>query len=228
MKQKQPFFLHLISSLRHSVFIQFIMLLAVLPFLACWGLPLSLMSIVGNIIHSAFLTIFLMLCSLLFFATLLHLPTGALVWLLTQVHTVWHWLLSCSSPSWLVTVTPALMLCIIGSAFVIAAWWWQRYRFALCLTGFLLLSSSGYLALQPYQPSVIRRSGKAASCVPQADGSLHIYDHDLIARTVDTERLVTYVLLPHLRKEYGLPPVKIYGTGRRVSQAQRLLGDASS
>jgi hypothetical protein len=227
MKQQKSLLKKLLLSLRDSLIIQTAMVLAVLPFLACWGLPLSLMSIVGNIIHSVFLTAFLMVSSLLFFATLLGLPVGPLVWVLTQIHTVWHWLLSCSSPCWLVTVTPALMLVIMGCVALAATWYSHAQRRWLFFLAVILWSSSLYLAHQPYQPTVIRRNGKAASCVPQPNGSLHIYDHNLIARTVDTQRLVTYVLLPHLRKEYGLPKTKVYGSGRRVAYAQRVLNELS-
>lgn len=58
------------------LYLQLFISLIAFPLLLCWGLPISLLSPVGNLIFGPFLTVFLFLSSMLFFTELLYLPNG--------------------------------------------------------------------------------------------------------------------------------------------------------
>ena len=217
-----------LTSLKKAVTLQLAMTLAVLPFCAFWGLPVSLASIAGNLVHGVFLTSFLFLSSLLVCAVTLNLPTGPLVWLLTQLQAWWDYVLRFGSASWLVTVTPLHVYVIFFCIVLWSAWRWpivRPYSWAALL---LLSGSIAHRITQPHLPTVITRNGKRCSCVPQFDGSITLYDHGLIARTVDTQQLLTYVVQPHLRTTYGVDRATVIGSGKRFAYAQRFLNPAPS
>src|SRR5579862_7575785 len=92
---------------------QLFLSLVSLPILASWGLPISLMSPIGNVIFSPLLTLFLLLSSIIFFCELFCIPNEFFVWLLELVSQVWRWGLSCTYGSALIACKkPALWLCI--------------------------------------------------------------------------------------------------------------------
>ena len=71
------------------------------PVLLYWGLPISLASIVGNLIFGPFLLVFLLLSSLIFLGEFLSIPTTLLIWLLEYISNLWYTILLWSDRSWL-------------------------------------------------------------------------------------------------------------------------------
>src|SRR5437763_195216 len=73
-----------------------------LPLLISWGIPLSLLSPLGNLIFGPVLTIFLFLSSLIFFSELIGIPNGLLIALLEKITTWWLCIMHANTQSWLV------------------------------------------------------------------------------------------------------------------------------
>lgn len=93
--------------------IQLFITLVSFPILAAWGLPISLMTLVGNFTFSPLLTIFLLLSSLIFLTELLFLPNTFLISSLSFVVFLWEKLLFLGSKRWLFglnTTTISLLL----------------------------------------------------------------------------------------------------------------------
>ena len=89
-----------------------------LPILIIWGLPLSMMSIVGNLLATPFLMGVLFLCSLLFLTELIGLPNSMLYYLTDFLIAVWDKLLSFGKKSWLVgfsapSLGVGILLCLV-------------------------------------------------------------------------------------------------------------------
>lgn len=78
------------------------MMLVSLPILVAWGLPISIMSIVGNLIFSPFLVIFLLISCLIFFFELCCIPNELLIICLEWVTQLWSWCVAQGSSAWLV------------------------------------------------------------------------------------------------------------------------------
>lgn len=72
-----------------------------LPILIYNGLPISLMSLFSTLLFVPLLTIYLFLSSFIFFFELLFLPNEWIIWLLEQVTSFWHSLLTLSNNQWL-------------------------------------------------------------------------------------------------------------------------------
>jgi len=81
---------------------QMLLTLLALPILVGWGLGWSLMALVGNLIFTPVLTVFLVISSLLLFTQLLGIPNGYLALALDKLTVVWDKVLHLGSPSWIV------------------------------------------------------------------------------------------------------------------------------
>lgn len=71
--------------------LQLFLSLMSLPIMLAWGLPVSLLSPLGNLIFGPILTVFLFLSSLIFFAELLMIPNSLLI---NVMETLTHWWLT--------------------------------------------------------------------------------------------------------------------------------------
>lgn len=86
-----------------------------LPILLSWGLPLSLLSPIGNIIFAPWLTLFLMLSSLLFFAQLLSIPNEWIAYLLERLNDIFFAILNRANASCMISCPcpPTIVLILI-------------------------------------------------------------------------------------------------------------------
>jgi len=72
------------------------------PLVISWGLPISYMSLVGNIIFLPFLTSFLTLSTVLFLTEILAIPNLYICHLLNTFTSIWASILQYGSPCWLI------------------------------------------------------------------------------------------------------------------------------
>lgn len=73
-----------------------------LPILIAWGLPLSILSPVGNLIFSPILVLFLFLSCLIFFCEIFFIPNGSLIYLLETISSWWIKILDIPDKRWLI------------------------------------------------------------------------------------------------------------------------------
>ena len=85
------------SWLMNFIYIQLLVTLISLPILVWWGIPISLLSPIGNLIFTPLLTIFLFLASLIFFLELFYIPNQWLIYLLEIVTRFWNYLITFGS-----------------------------------------------------------------------------------------------------------------------------------
>lgn len=123
--QKQSRAQKITQWLTHFIELQLFLSLISLPLLIAWGLPVSLLTPMANLIFNPVLTAFLFVSSLLFFTELVGVPNGLLVWALNVITKWWIWVLDWYHHSWLIgfvkpplwflILIPGLSLCIIAS-----------------------------------------------------------------------------------------------------------------
>src|SRR3989339_1295099 len=82
--------------------LQLLISIVVLPVLIAWGLPVSIMSILGNLIFTQLLTAFIFVSTLLFTTDLLGIPNYFIAQALELITNIWHYILSFGSAHWLV------------------------------------------------------------------------------------------------------------------------------
>lgn len=73
-----------------------------IPILAYWGMPLSLLTIVGNFLFAPVCTLFLWLSALIYIAELVRIPNQYIITLLDQLRRLWEYCLTFGSAGWLV------------------------------------------------------------------------------------------------------------------------------
>ncbi len=81
--------------------LQLVISLMSLPLLTYWGLPVSYMSPLANMVFTPLLILFLWVSCLFSVCALMHLPCSWFVYLLDNITDLWHYLLSFARPEWL-------------------------------------------------------------------------------------------------------------------------------
>lgn len=85
-----------------------------MPILIAWGIPISKMTIIGNLIFSPVITIFLFLSFLIAITEIFYIPNMLLIKLLDKISNVWLKVISWGQKSWLLGIkTELLYLTII-------------------------------------------------------------------------------------------------------------------
>ncbi len=173
------------------------------PLLAAWGLPLSPAGIIGNLLFTPFLSLFLLLSSLIFFCTLLALPHGVLIILLEAIASCWYLLLFQSSRSWLfIGAHPPFYLTLIvlglGCALMLTRSLTQKKRILLLgsiyiTCGFVVPRYSAQketVLLLPYATQELK--------IVRSHSSTLVVDPGVLGRTLAAQQLIQYTLIPFL------------------------------
>jgi len=123
-----------------------------LPILLRWGLPLSWLTMLGNIIWSPCIALFLLLSALLFFAELFALPCALIAWGLEKLTNLWLMALSWGDSSNLVAFADQpwwiLIWLPLGALFIVFSTSKATTRVFL-LSGWLFVSLNGLRLLTP-------------------------------------------------------------------------------
>ncbi len=82
--------------------LQLFLSLLSLPILLAWGLPISVLSPLGNLLFGPVITLFLFISSLIFFAELLHIPNTLPILCLEKLTSYWLWFMHADNATWLV------------------------------------------------------------------------------------------------------------------------------
>jgi len=219
--------------LARFVHIQLFITLISLPILASWGLSVSALTIIGNLVFAPFLTSFLFLSSLLFFAELAHLPHDVLSWFLEKLTTLWLSILGTAGPEWLFALPkPPWWWCIVVPLSAVGVVVYMIHRGWHYKIGGLLLIMSlscGYLKLVQ-APTHLKTSvvcGQGSIDLIHVNGTTILIDAGATARLPSPEMWVEYTLMPELIKLLGSRTVDYYiflqPSARAFKAAQALI-----
>lgn len=179
-----------------------------LPFLCAWGLPISLLTIVGNLIFGPFLALFLVISSVLFFAQLLGWSAAPVGVVLNSVCAVWLKLLSLGSTVVLVCVSEKMftltLLCALVTVITFHHKRWGRLKehlIILCtIVVFLMLGSLWY---QHAFMSHTLYNRKKTVVINKKDGVLKIEDYGGLTEKRNTGSFIQFSLIPAICKKAG-------------------------
>lgn len=189
-------------------YIQLIMSIYSMIIVVFWGIPLCPLSFIGNILFSPVITVFLGLCTILFFTELCFIPNAYIIYLLEILSSWWIYILQLGSttaynitfakPSYLLVITIAYATFFI---IIQSINYKQKSIYLLSILGI-----SFWLMAQPQtsQPLIID--------IPCAQGNLHIIknkngliivDPGHLGRYASAPSYVEHTLLPAIRMHYG-------------------------
>jgi hypothetical protein len=192
--------------------IQFFLSLLSLPVLIAWGLPFSIMTIIGNLIFAPFLTIFLLCSSLIFFTELLHIPNAFLIWILEAVSSLWIWCLQWSSKSWMIgfkiSTLPLSILIALLAIMIL-----QHTRLGkkdmsglLYVLLFFSLLLANKLMSSPSQATIT--CNKKTVTIYRTHNKLTLIDNGALGEKINPTSWIAYTLLNKLTKTFGTFSIK--------------------
>lgn len=118
-------FVHVLQAVHLQVIISFVYI----PILICWGLPISLMSVVGNLIFTPFLIAFIFCSFFVVLTQIFYIPNQPLCALLDFLSMWWFKALTLGSPAWLMgfAYPGALALVLFVASGLMTFWLTRRW-----------------------------------------------------------------------------------------------------
>ncbi|MCX5922417.1 MAG: hypothetical protein NTX86_03750 [Candidatus Dependentiae bacterium] len=174
-----------------------------------WGLPISLLSPIGNLIFGPVLTLFLSLSSLLFFTEMLYIPNGWIAKLLDWTTQAWLYVLNIDGHPWLYGFAkPSLAILIIIPVLALCVIQYKRFTNTLqsvvCL-GLLLIGSCLYLKTNYAKTESIEElaCNKGTLTILHDSAGCIVIDPGVIGQKIAAASWTEYTLAPHLIKTSG-------------------------
>lgn len=196
------------KSLIQFLFIQTAVTLFSLPILIAWGLPLSIMSPISNLIFSPFLMAFLFLASLLFFTELIGIPNALFASGLEFITNWWFWILHKGSNSWLIGIPDSnsiVLVTMAGLGFIIVHHKKIQSRAVRAILLFTLLAATCLFLRNNttlHSMHTIACNGGNITAI-RSNNRTVIIDPGFLGRRTSSISWIEYTLLPFLNNEYG-------------------------
>ncbi len=187
---------------------QLFITLGSLPILIYWGLPVSIMSPVGNLLFTPFLMAFLLLSSAIFFLELLCIPNGYLAYLLEKTVEWWSWTLKYNCSTWLLSFAkPSIIffIALLGATFFIV----HHKKLSSpprSIIGFslLLMITFGYLKLKSTHIHYLAvPCNNGALSIVRDQNKTVLIDPGVLGQRSSSTSWIEYTLLPELNKAFG-------------------------
>ena len=202
------FYKRLWSAFYSFMQVQFFLSLASLPLLIAWGLPFSLMSVIGNLIFTPFLSLFLLLSCILFFFELLSLPTGLLIALLEKLFSFWMYCLSFGSTRWLYGIDEYGFFIAIF-CFIIAGILLHHRRYGQAknhwyFSALLLAIPFIYQTARSYSfKKFLITCSKKTALATRSKGKISVFDKGALGEKQASNTWIQYSFLPEVLKKCG-------------------------
>ncbi len=179
------------------------------PILLHWGLPVSILSPIGNIIFAPIFLVFILVSGLLFFSEILNIPNFFLVFILDKTTDIWEYFLGFGSDYFLwAGVRPPVyfsVLIIFLTFFVLK----NKKLFSTKLHkigGFISIFILGFSLLYLHKPAKliknIKCGSKSARIINHKNQTTVIFDAPIFSR-LSPGSWVSFKLIPELIKETG-------------------------
>lgn len=206
-------FASIIHACKTAIRLQCFVSLIALPLHSAWGLPLSLLGPLGNVLFNPILVLFLACAFLVFFLEIFGLPNGFLIAILEYLWQGWHTMLAMGGPAALCAI-PALPLPFLLATTLLALliahlrtrrWWVQPALWTLLGS---IVVFYGFLRL-PHEQSFDVPCGHARVTVHQlSDGRCIAFDYG--DRGSNPDAWVQYPLAKTLAQRCGAQHIATY------------------
>lgn len=187
--------------------IQLAVTLVSLPILVYWGLSISFMTFIGNLIFTPFLAMFLGLSSVIFFSELLNINNNFLIYLLEKSTIFWQNILFLGNKKWLVafgqTNILILLLIPIFTFLIIKNKKFTQIKKIIFLL-ILLIFFTSFLKLKTryFAPDKIVINNKIL-VLKNNNNFLEITDNGMFSKKESIEKFIEYNLRQEIIKNFG-------------------------
>lgn len=208
-----------------------------MPILSNWGIPISILSFVGNFIFSPILTVFLFISSLIFVTEILSIPNRFLIHALTLTSSFWENLLSLGKKTWLIGFEqPGTTLKIL----IIILFFLLFFKFVFKILSKIILISilviSAFVLVEynrqnrwpdQKQSAFYPRSNKRLKVSQMPNKTIQIVDYGFLNRKKSPEKFVEFELKPYLIKKYGIKTIEKIKLNRPTTRNIRAIKELS-
>lgn len=180
--------------------LQFVIMIFSLPLLTLWGLPISIMAPIANIIFTPLLIIFLWLSCIITICIALQIPPGILETALEKISIFWIYLLSFSKSSWLIGF-PIESIILTFSIIIIIITWYSFIKTSQEKTVlFLTFCWSIILFLQPLfiKKNQLKKIGDLPLWSLNIGNKTYLIDNGALCRKKNIHNNLDYTILPSL------------------------------
>ncbi len=205
LKRMAPKLRRWLKSLINYLHLQLFLTLCSWPILLSWGLPLSTASIIGNFIFAPFLTLFLLLSSIIFFLELLFIPAAPFISMLEWLSLLWERVLSLGNRSWLLSFAqPPLIITLLILLGALAILHYKKFlspvksSLALCL--YTIIMAYMLKATIPAQQEFRVPCFDNELTIIANNGHTTLIDPGCLGRRISAPTFVKYTLIPTLIK----------------------------
>jgi hypothetical protein len=180
-----------------------------LPIIINWGLPISLLSPVGNILFTPFVTIFLLLASLIFFCELFFIPNGLFIHALEYLYLCWLSIMKWVPFDPLVGFPKPNVLLLFAIPFttiflLTIPFMRNIYRNIVgMIVLFILFYFCVYCAHHPNKMISTIDCNRGKVTILYDHGTLALIDPGVIGQTKSAYSWLTYTLLPYITSTTG-------------------------
>lgn len=210
--------------------VQLFLTLVSWPILLWWGLPLSGATALGNALFTPFLTLYLLLSSIIFFCEFVFIPNTIFILFLEKLTHLWNFCTSFSSSSWLLYMCkPPLIVCFIipiAAFLIIQNRFLQKPLKSVCALFLLLLFFVLLLKLLEPQSSELKISvGQKNLTIIYKDSQVTVKDEGIRASRMNVRSWIEYTFLPIAIKKIGKAKIDEYHLSRITSGSLKLLNE---
>jgi hypothetical protein len=214
------------------LYLQLFLSLVAFPIVVCWGLPVSILSPVGNLIFGPALTIFLLLSSMFFFSELLCIPNSFLAYALDAFTQLWLKIIKISPYPWTIGIAKpsvGVLLCIPVCALIIVHYsQWRSVWQPIACFAILLIGSGFYIHVIHTKHSSYNTfaCNKGQVSFVRDSNRLMLIDPGFMGQRISAPSWVEFSLVPHVISTYGttcIDTVVLLQPGAMVFQAMTTL-----
>lgn len=187
--------------------LQLLISIVILPILIAWGLPISTMSIIGNLVFSQFLTAFIFVSALLFTSDIFGIPNYYIAQTLELVTNIWHYFLSFGSAQllvgfsfWILPISAFLAVAACGLYYVKMPF--QKHRIAW-LIFFCATTPIIHTLCSKKNQHVTIMQGAQKMHIIKTHGKIYAFDCGALGARPSSQSWIEYTLMPTMIKTMG-------------------------
>ena len=193
--------------------LQLLISVVMLPILIAWGLPISTMAIIGNLIFAQFLTAFIFVATILFTCDLIGISNTYPVFCLDWITSIWHYFLSFGSTNWLVgypsCMFPISLLLAIAACGIYFQKKYTQYQRLLILIILCAATPVGTFLLKKNYIHAIVLQGAQKFHIIQHNGTIYAFDCGALGARPDSQSWIEYTLTPAMIKNMGATHIDV-------------------
>lgn len=185
--------------------LQLVITLMSLPILIAWGLPISYMSPLSNLIFTPLLILFLWIACLFAICALLHIPCSIFATSLNKLTYLWMWLLSFSKPTWLLGFYyPIIWLAIIICLCIILLYTYRKPNTNQALSILILFCCLLMITRWFMIKNMCQKIGNLPMIAIRLNKKNYLIDYGALCSKQNFYNTIDYTIMPQLIKDTGM------------------------